>query len=174
MANNNKIVPINRINRFFSDEDYRLEIEMGREAIESDGNFKVILYRVNRALTISDTYGESRKGEIAYAAPVELSVMPTLAKAENMAFNKSAGSMRDLQDGNLEFVVYQAHLDELDVDISFGDYIGYQVTETEVRFFSVTNDGVKNYDNAHTIMGYKGAYRLINCAPIDENEFKSE
>jgi len=174
MAKPNKIVPINRISKFFSQEDFDLEIEMGREAMEGDGNFTVILYRVDRGMTNTDIYNEARKGEVVYKVPVELSIMPIIDEAENIAFNTSAGSLRDLQDGNLKFIVYQAHLDELDVELIFGDYIGYPVTETEVRFFSIVNDGVKNYDNEHTIMGYKGVYKIVTCAPVDENEFTSE
>ena len=41
---NKKITPITRINKFFSEEDFGLEISMGREALEGDGNFTVILY----------------------------------------------------------------------------------------------------------------------------------
>jgi len=174
MAKPNKIVPINRISKFFSQEDFDLEIEMGREAIEGDGNFTVILYRVDREMTNTDIYNEARKGDVVYKVPVELSVMPIIDEAENLAFNTTAGSLRDLQDGNLKFLIYQAHLDELNVELTFGDYIGYPVTETEVRFFSIVNDGVKNYDNEHTIMGYKGVYKVVNCAPVDENEFTSE
>jgi hypothetical protein len=33
-------------------------------------------------------------------------------------------------------------LTELNVELNYGDYIGYPVTETEVRYFSV-NDGLK-------------------------------
>ena len=50
---NKRITPINRENMFFSEEDFNLEISMGREAIEGQ-NFVVILYRVNRELTESD------------------------------------------------------------------------------------------------------------------------
>ena len=28
------------------------------------------------------------------------------------------------------------------------------------------------YDNKHTILGYKGAFRTIKCASIDGNEFR--
>jgi len=174
MAKRNKIVPINRINKWFSDEDFQLEIEMGREAIEGDGGFTVVLYRVDREMTTTDIYNEARKGEVGYKVPVVLSVMPIVEEAENKTFNATAGSLRDLQDGNLKFIVYQAHLDELDVELTTGDYIGYGVTETEMRFFSIANDGIKNYDNQHTIMGYKGVYKIVNCAPVDENEFTSE
>jgi hypothetical protein len=165
--------PITRNNKFFSEEDFSLDISMGREAIEGDGNFTVILYRVDRENTSSDDlYGEAPKDGIKFFPPVELKVIPTLEEAENKTYNNSAGSLRYLQDGNLTFGIYTSQLAELDAELSYGDYIGYPVSETEVRYFSVTNDGVKNYDNKHTIMGYKGAYRTVKCAPVDEQEFR--
>jgi len=45
---NKKITPITRINKFFSEEDFGLEISMGREALEGDGNFTIILYWIIR------------------------------------------------------------------------------------------------------------------------------
>ena len=167
-------IPINRINKFFSNEDFDLDISMGREAIEGDGNFVVILYRVDRGNTASDDlYGEASKDGIKFFPPVELRVIPILEEAENKAYNSGPGSLRYLQDGNLTFGIYESQLAELDVELSYGDYIGYPVSETEVRYFSVTNDGVKNYDNKHTIMGYKGTYRTVKCAPVDEQEFRA-
>ena len=169
---NKKITPITRINKFFSEEDFGLEISMGREALEGDGNFTVILYRVDRENSAADNlYGEAPKDGIKYFSPVELKVVPILDEAENKAYNGN-GSLRYLQDGPFTFGIYDSQLSELDVQISYGDYIGYPVTETEIRYFSVVNDGVKNYDNKHTIMGYKGAFRTIKCAPIDNNEFR--
>jgi hypothetical protein len=58
------------------------------------------------------------------------------------------------------------------VDINYGDYIGYAVNESTIRYFSVSNDGKKNFDNKHTIMGYKGAFRTVVCAPVDATEFR--
>ena len=146
---------------------------MGREAIEDDGNFSIILYRVDRTLTSSDdVYGESTMDGIRFLPPIELKVIPILNEAENKAYNSGAGSLRYLQDGQLTFGIYDAQLAEMDVEMSFGDYIGYAVTETEVRYFSIVNDGKKNYDNKHTILGYKGAFRTVLCAPIDYNEFR--
>jgi len=145
---------------------------MGREAIEGDGNFTLILYRVNRELTESDNlYGEASKDGIRYYPPVELKVIPIIAEPENKAYN-SDGGLRYLQDGQLTFGIYTQQLDELKTNISYGDYIGYPVTETEIRYFSVVNDGVKNYDNKHTIMGYKGAFRTIVCSIVDSSEFR--
>jgi hypothetical protein len=166
-------IPINRNNKFFSNEDFNLEIEMGREAIEGDGNFVVILYRVDRENTASDDiYGEAEKDDIRFFPPLELRVIPILNEAENKTYNTGPGSLRYLQDGQLSFGLYDAQLAELDAQLNYGDYIGYPVSETEVRYFSVVNDGIKNYDNKHTIMGYKGAFRTVLCAPVDENEFR--
>jgi hypothetical protein len=168
-----KKIPITRNNKFFGHEDFRLEVEMGREAIEGDGNFVVILYRVDREMTESDDlYGEASKDGIAYFPPLELRVIPIMRTPENKTYNRSAGTLRYLEDGQLTFGIYDDQLQELDTDISYGDYIGYPVTETDIRYFSVVNDGRKNYDNAHTIMGYKGAFRTVLCAPVDPNEFR--
>jgi hypothetical protein len=170
--NNKKITPITRIDKFFSEEDFALEISMGREAIEGDGNFTVILYRVNRESSEYDKlYGEASKDGIRFFPPIELKVIPIMEKAENKTYDKSGG-LRYLQDGNLTFGIYDAQLSDLETTISYGDYIGYPVTETEIRYFSVVNDGVKNYDNSHTIMGYKGAFRTVVCAAVDNNEFR--
>lgn len=167
---NNK-VPITRINKFFSEEDFGLEIEMGREAIEGDGNFTLILYRVNRDMTEFDKlYGEATKDGIRFYPPVEIKVVPILAEAENKTYNNN-GTARYLQDGQLTFGIYDAQLKELMTEINYGDYIGYPVSEDTIRYFSVSNDGKKNFDNKHTIMGYKGAFRTILCASVDASEF---
>jgi hypothetical protein len=166
-------IPITRINKFFSQEEFNLEISFSREVVESDGNFTIILYRVDRVNTsFDDVYTEAGKDEIKYLPPVELKVMPVINEPENKAYNNGAGSLRYIADGQFSFGIYDAQLTEMGVDISYGDYIGYPVTETEVRYFSVVNDGRKNYDNEHTIMGYKGAYRTIVSASVDDNEFR--
>ena len=118
-----KKIPINRVNKFFSNEDFDLDISMGREAIEGDGNFTVILYRVDRENTASDDlYGEAPKDGVKFFPPLELKVIPILEEAENKAYNSGAGSLRYLQDGNLTFGIYSSQLAELDAELSYGDY----------------------------------------------------
>ena len=159
MSTSKRKIPIKRINKFFSGRDFDLEIQMGREAIEGDGNFTLILYRIDRQLTEYDgVYGEA-----------SMDIIPIIDKAENKTYNPD--SMRYLEDGNLTFIIYSEHLKELNIDITVGDYVAYPIDETDVVYFNVTNAGEKNYDNAHTIMGYKGAYRIINCTFANEDEF---
>jgi hypothetical protein len=169
--NNNRIVPITRVNKFFSEEDYLFDVQSSREVLEGDGNFTVILYRVNRETSEFDNlYGEATKHGIRYFPPIELKVVPIISLAENKTYNKN-GSGRYLQDGNLSFGIYAEQLLELNTEVSYGDYIGYPISEKEIRYFSVADDGKKYFDNKHTILGYKGAYRTIKCAPVDESEF---
>ena len=172
--NNPKLTPITRINRFFSSTDYELEVSMGREAVEGDGNFTIILYKVDRTNSQFDNlYGEAVADGIRFYPPIELKVIPLIGNPENKTYNKD-GTARYIQDGPLSFGVYQQQLDELKTDIDYGDYMGYPVSENEIRYYSVANDGKKNFDNKHTIMGYKGAFRSISCSPIDASEFQAK
>lgn len=168
----NKRIPITRNDKFMSNEDYELQIEMGREAIEGFGNWTVILYRVDINMTeYDDLYGEAVKDGIRYFPPVELKVVPILTAPQNKAYNSTTGSMRYVDDGQFIFGMYERQLEELDTQISYGDYIGYPINEHEIRFYSVVDDGIKNFDNKHTIMGYQAAFRTIKCAPVDRSEF---
>ena len=77
-----------------------------------------------------------------------------------------------MEPGNLKVGVYQKQLDELDIDISFGDYIGYYETEDRIRYYTVVNDGRVVSDNKHTYAGYKPFYRTIMASAVMENEFR--
>lgn len=167
------VIPINRINKWFSDSDFNLEVSFAREAIEGDQSFTVVLFKVDRESTQSDDlYGEGEKDGIRFFPPVELKVLPVLSEGENKNYNGNS-TLRVLDDGPLVFSIYDAQLVELDTTVSYGDYIGYAVSETEMRYYTVSNDGVKNFDNRHTIMGYKAAMRTVVCAPVDETEFRA-
>jgi len=88
--------------------------------------------------------------------------------------NKNLGNSKieQFEPGNVRISVYQSHLEELDIDIEYGDYIGYYETETRVRYYVVANDGRVVSDNKHTYGGYKPFYRTIIATPVSENEFR--
>ena len=128
----NKKVPIERINKFFSQDDFDLEVDFGREWLEGDINIKVILYQVDRTETTNDDiYGEAAKEDIMFKPPVELSVSFNMSAPTNKAYN-SDGSMRYLEYGTITLGIYQDQLDEMGVDIEYGDYIGYAENETNI------------------------------------------
>jgi len=167
----NRKIPITRLNKFFSQEDFNLEVDFGREWLGGDINIRVILFQVLQGESLTDDiYGEAGRDEIRFKAPVELVVNFNMSEPANKAYNND-GSMRYLEHGNIVFGVYQAHLDELEVEINYGDYIGYAETEDKIKYYTVSNNGIINSDNAHTIVGYKGFYRTITCVPTDIDEF---
>jgi hypothetical protein len=166
-----KLVPITRLGRFFGGEDYALDIDMGQEWLEGDMNFTVILYRVDRYKTkTDDVYGEALSDGIQFLPPVELKGYVKILAPTNQTISKSRVELDE--PGNMMFSVYQKYLDDLQVDIAFGDYLGYYETESRVRYYSVSNDGRVVSDNKHTYGGYRPFYRTIIATPVNQNEFR--
>lgn len=169
MAQN--LVPISRLGKFFGGEDYSTDIEMGREWLEGDMNFTVILYRIDRVKTkTDDVYGEALEDGIQFLAPVELKVYLQVLQPQERNYGTSKVAVQE--PGNMKFAVYQSQLEDLGVEIFKGDYIGYYETESRVRYYVVADDGFVRSDNKHTYGGYKPFYRSILCTFVSENEFK--
>ena len=166
-----KKIPITRISKFFGSEDFSLEQDIGMEWLHGDMHFTMVLFRVDKKLSdVDDVYGESGKEEIRYHPPVEFNAHVEIADPQNKSY--AAGLVNQMEPGNMTLNVYMKHLDELGVDISYGDYIGYPETETTMRYYVVTNDGRVTSDMKHSIGGYKAFYRTILCSFVNENEFK--
>jgi len=164
-------VPITRLNKFFSGEDFELDITMGREWLEGDMNFTLVLYRVDRQKTkTDDVYGETVEDGIKFHPPVEFRGYVQIEQPENQDYGQSR--MTQMEPGNLKVGVYQDSLDELGIDIEYGDYIGYYETESRVRYYTVVNDGRVVSDNKHTYGGFKPFYRSIVASPVNDNEFR--
>lgn len=164
-------VPITRLNKFFSGEDFNLDINMGREWLEGDMNFTLVLYRVDRQKTkTDDVYGETVEDGIKFHPPVEFRGYVQIEQPENQDYGQSR--MTQMEPGNLKVGVYQDSLDELGIDIEYGDYIGYYETESRVRYYTVVNDGRVVSDNKHTYGGFKPFYRSIVASPVNDNEFR--
>ena len=117
-----------------------------------------------------DVYGETEEDGIKFLPPVEFRGYVTIELPDNQNYANS--NMTQMEPGNLKVGVYQDSLDELQIDIEYGDYIGYYETEDRVRYYSVVNDGRVVSDNKHTYGGYKPFYRSIIAAPVNDGEFR--
>jgi hypothetical protein len=165
-----KRYPISRLSKFYDELDFSLENEMAREFIEGDLNFTVVLFQVDRIKSQTDSvWGESESNEIKFLPPMELKVRPLLDEAKQSTYSDSYAQY--LEYGNFKFTVFNDHLEEMGVDIRYGDYIGYVDKDENIKYFTVTNDGRINSDNAHTRLGYKSYYRTVVCTNADVNEF---
>jgi hypothetical protein len=166
-----KLVPITRLGKFFGAEDYSLDIDMGQEWLQGDMNFTVILYRIDRYKTkTDDVYGEAPEDGIQFLSPVEVKGLVKIMSPTNQKIGQSKVELEE--PGNMMFSVYQKYLDELQIDIAFGDYLGYYETESRVRYYVVADDGRVVSDNKHTYGGYKPFYRTITATPVNQNEFR--
>ena len=164
-------LPITRVSKFFGQDDFDLHIQMGEEYLHGDLNMKLVLYRVDRTKTeIDDVYAEVGLDEIKYFPPIEFNGLVKIVEAKNNSYK--GGILRYNEPGNLTISVYIKHLEQLNIDIRYGDFIGYQESETRTRFYTVTNDGKVVSDNKHNMFGYKPYYRNIVCSPTQDNTFR--
>lgn len=167
----NNSVPISRLGKFFGDRDFELEIGMGQEWLVGDINFTCVLYKVDKnKIKTDDVYGEAVTDGIKFLPPVEFNAYIGIASPEN----KMIGSTRidQFEPGNITVSVYLVTLENLEIDIDFGDYIGYYDKENFVRYYTVVNDGRVISDLKHTYKGFKPFYRTIIAAPVGPNEFR--
>ena len=164
-------VPITRIGRFFGSEDYNLEIEMGSEWLSRDMNFTLVVYQVDKTKTkTDDVYGEALTDGIKFKPPVEVNAYVQILAPENK--NLGTSKINQMEPGNLRFSVYQKQLEDLSIEINYGDYIGYYESETKVRYYVVNNDGRVNSDNKHTYGGYRPFYKTYIASPVSNDEFR--
>jgi hypothetical protein len=164
-------VPITRIGRFFGSEDYNLEIEMGSEWLSGDMNFTLVVYQVDKTKTkTDDVYGEALTDGIKFKPPVEVNAYVQILAPENK--NLGTSKINQMEPGNLRFSVYQKQLEDLSIEINYGDYIGYYESETKVRYYVVNNDGRVNSDNKHTYGGYRPFYKTYIASPVSNDEFR--
>ena len=164
-------LPITRISKFFGQDDFDLNLQMGQEYLHGDLSMKLVLYRVDKTKTdIDDVYGEVGQDEIKYFPPIEFYGLVKIEQPKNNSYKD--GLLRYNEPGNLNISVYIKHLAELGVDIKYGDFIGYPESETRTRFYQVVNDGKVISDNKHNMWGYKPYYRSIICSPVQDNTFR--
>lgn len=164
-------MPITRIGKFFGSSDYQLDISLGEEWLYGDMNFTVVLYRIDRMKTkTDDVYGEALKDGIKFLPPIELKGYVQIMAPENKQI--AGNKINQVEPGNMRFSIYQRQLDELGIDINFGDYLGYYETEDRIRYYTVNNDGRVISDNKHNYAGYKPYYRTIMASAVVDNEFR--
>ena len=164
-------LPITRVSKFFGQDDFDLHVQMGEEYLHGDLNMKLVLYRVDKSSTSTDdVYGEVGSDEIKYFPPIEFNGLVKIEAPKNSTYK--GGLLRYLEPGNMMISVYIKHLQELNIDIKYGDFIGYPESETRTRFYTVVDDGKVVSDNKHNMLGYKPYYRNVICTPVLDSTFR--
>jgi hypothetical protein len=164
-------LPITRLSKFFGQDDFDLNIQMGQEYLHGDLGMKLVLYRVDRTKTdIDAVYAEVGIDEIKYFPPIEFFGLVKIEEPKNSAYKD--GLVRYNEPGNMTISIYKKHIEEMGIEITYGDFIGYPESETRTRFYTVIDDGRVVSDNKHNMFGYKPYYRTVRCAPAQDTTFR--
>lgn len=170
-TSNIKRVPINRNNLFYSEESFDFERTIGKDYTEQDMNQTAVLYSVDASATnIDDTYGETKENGVVFKTPVEFHCVYEIEEPELRSYDKTKSLGTYMKYGKLKLGVYQETLNELNIEIKKGDYLGIQVTEEKMLYFSV-NYVNPNFHNAGTLFGVKPLYWEVYGIPVDQSEF---
>lgn len=157
---------------FMGQGDFNYEMMLARNYVEQDVGQTIILYEVDLDNTlVSDIYMESTKDNIRFKTPIELPVIYELEDADMKQYDKNFSKGVYVKLGKLTFGVFESTLIENECDIKRGDYIGLQVTQDKIEFFTVVDDGRVNFSNSMSYYGRQPYYRKVICAPVDKNEF---
>ena len=170
--NQQRRVPVKRNGLFYDREQYRFDMEMGREYVEGDMGMSVVLYSVDLTKTNQDDlYGETRPDSVIYFPPVEIPCVYKIEPAELKAYEKQKNMGTYQKMGKLHVGVYEQTLIDFGVDIKIGDFLGVQASESMMVYFQVENDGRSNFSNDHLLFGTVPLYRSIIASWVDGATF---
>jgi len=155
----------NRYGLFMNENSFNLEIMYGREFIKTDVNFKIKLYRINILETeTDDLYGETKPSEKKFFPPVWVNGIVDIEPSTQKYF---AGSTITRDDsGNLKFSVYIKELEELNIDITRGDIIAYNLSGEKERYYEVSNADNVIDSSEKTIAAMKPYWKIITAVPV--------
>jgi hypothetical protein len=158
--------PINRMQKFFSEKDFNLEIDLGREYYREDTNFTITYYKVNVIESKTHKlYGNAKPSQKRFFKPVDLVVAISFSNANTK--NMSNGGIIRQDVDNFTFSVYNDELTEKNITLDRGDYFSYDHGD-KTRYYEVTDISFIN-DISQTIGGYKPYYKKVVGIPVKED-----
>lgn len=167
--------PIERNKLFYSEDDYKFELEMVSDYLEEDTNQTIILYEVDRTRTnIDSVYKETRDNKsIRFKPPKELPCIYSVTNPQTKSFDNKTGSAVYMVSGNMDVYILESTLQKFKCDIKKGDYIGVQIDATRMHYFTVATDGKVNISNDMLVGAYGYPWRHIVCIPSTISEFNA-
>ena len=170
---NNTTTPISRNNMFYSKEDFDLEMDIALGYMEEDTNQTIVVYQVDRISTqTNDIYKESNT-TVHFKTPVEVPCLYEIDETQLKAYDNKTQNGAYALHGTLKAYISLYAFDKYEFDIKRGDYIGVMIEEGRMYYWVVTNDGKVNTANRMVVGAYKTGFRVIEAAPVADDEFKA-
>lgn len=173
MPNNYK-TPISRNNLFYSEDEFQLEMDILEGYLEEDTNQTIVVYQVDRISTQVDSIYDEAHNQISYLPPVEVPCLYEIMDTRLDSYDKKTNRGVYALQGTLKAYVNLKAFDKYDFDIKRGDYIGVMIEEGRMYYWVVTNDGKVNTANQMVVGAYKTGFRIIEAAPVANDEFNGQ
>ncbi len=170
---NNTTTPITRNNLFYSKEDFDMEMDILTDYLEEDTNQTVVVYQVDLVKTQQNSVYKDSNKDIVFKMPVEIPCLYEISESQLKSYDSKTQNGAYVLQGNLKVYVNLNTFDKYSVDIKRGDYIGVMIEENRMYYWVVTDDGKVNIANQLVVGAYKTGFRVIQCAPISDEEFKA-
>lgn len=155
---------------FFDMDDVNLNVEWGRDYLETDIPATIMLHSVDvKKSKVHSLYGESRASEKITLPPVELKVRFSVEDSESN-FIQGTNINRHYA-GDLIFTVYDKELDEKKVKIKRGDFVSLKNSKGDLAYYEVNDPDLMNVSNSKTIGGLTSFYKTIKCKVVDKDVF---
>lgn len=155
----------NRFGLFMNERSFDLEVDLGREYIDSDVNFSVTLYKIDVIKSkVDDLYLEADPDEKVFFKPIRLRGIVDIEEGEQRNMS-NGGIVRD-DSGNLVFRVYLKELEEKGTEINRGDILGYNMSGQKERYYEVFSANMVTDESDKTIAGMKPYWLKVTALPV--------
>jgi len=159
-----------RYGMFMSENSFDLDVMYGKNYLQTDNVQTVIIHKMNIVETKTHKlYNQARASDKKFFAPVVISVMLTVENSEQSYYGSNPGGISRDDTGKLIFGVYLDELKEKNIEIDRGDYIEYNMSGEQRRFYEVENANNVTDETQKTIGGFKSYWKKVIATPVKED-----
>lgn len=159
-----------RYGLFMSDNSFALDVMYGKNFLQTDNAQTIILHKINIIETkVHSLYGQAKTKDKKFIAPVQLSIMITVADGTQENYGDNPGGIARDDTGPLSFGIYLSELKEKGVEIDRGDILEYNLSGEKNRFYEVESANNVTDETSKTIGGFKPYWKRITAIPVKED-----
>ena len=159
-----------RYGLFMSENSIDLDIEYGRNFLQTDNAQKVKIHKINVVTSKShDLYGQTKNKDKKFFPPIEINVMITIESNNQSFYGDNPGGIVREDTGNIVFGVYLKELEEKEIVINRGDIVEYNLSGLKNRFYEVENAENVTDTTDKTIGGFKSYWKKVTGIPVKED-----
>lgn len=159
-----------RYGLFMSENSFDLDIEYGRNYLQTDNAQKVRIHKINVVTSKShQLYGQAKTKDKKFFPPVEISVMVTVEGNNQNYYGNNSGGITREDSGNIVFGVYLKELEEKELIINRGDIVEYNLSGLKDRFYEIENAENVTDTTDKTIGGFKSYWKKVTAVPVKED-----